>query len=79
MLVLQSFLRYNFDIYLYICIHIIIRVMCSNNGSSLEVSYLHLGECAPILAIWLADVPKYVIIYFVIKFYITNISFLIMR
>lgn len=32
--------------------------MCSANRSSLEVSYVHLGDQAPILAIWLADVPR---------------------
>jgi DNA replication licensing factor MCM2 len=32
--------------------------MCAKNSSSLEVSYLHLGDEVPILAIWLADVPK---------------------
>ena len=31
--------------------------MCSSNSSSLEVSYVHLGDMVPILAIWLADVP----------------------
>lgn len=35
-----------------------IREMCSANGSSLEVSFLHLGKGPAILAIWLADVPK---------------------
>lgn len=35
-----------------------IRAMCSANSSSLEVSYVHLGDQAPILAIWLADVPR---------------------
>lgn len=35
-----------------------IKVMCAKNSSSLEVSYLHLGDEVPILAIWLADVPK---------------------
>ena len=34
------------------------RSMCSINKSSLEVSYVHLGDQAPILAIWLADVPR---------------------
>jgi DNA replicative helicase MCM subunit Mcm2 (Cdc46/Mcm family) len=32
--------------------------MCSANKASLEVSYVHLGDQAPILAIWLADVPR---------------------
>lgn len=35
-----------------------IKVMCAKNSSSLEVSYVHLGDEVPILAIWLADVPK---------------------
>mmetsp|Transcript_3003 Transcript_3003/g.4568 ORF Transcript_3003/g.4568 Transcript_3003/m.4568 type:complete len:949 (+) Transcript_3003:31-2877(+) len=35
-----------------------IRAMCAANSSSLEVSYVHLGEYAPILAIWLADLPR---------------------
>jgi DNA replication licensing factor MCM2 len=34
-----------------------LRAMCSVNSSSLEVSYVHMGDQAPILAIWLADVP----------------------
>jgi DNA replication licensing factor MCM2 len=32
--------------------------MCASNSSSLQMSYMHLGEYMPILAIWLADVPK---------------------
>jgi DNA replication licensing factor MCM2 len=32
--------------------------MCSANKSSLEVSYKHLSDQDPILAIWLADVPR---------------------
>ena len=35
-----------------------IKVMCAKNSSSLEVSYIHLGDAVPILAVWLADVPK---------------------
>ena len=35
-----------------------IKAMCAKNSSSLEVSYIHLGDGVPILAIWLADVPK---------------------
>ena len=35
-----------------------IKAMCAKNSSSLEVSYVHLGDDVPILAIWLADVPK---------------------
>jgi DNA replication licensing factor MCM2 len=36
----------------------VIDEMCAANGSSLHISYLHLSQFAPILAIWLADVPK---------------------
>jgi len=32
--------------------------MCSSNGQSLPVSYLHLSHHSPVMAIWLADVPK---------------------
>lgn len=32
--------------------------MCRANKQSLEVSYLHLSHAAPILAIWVADIPK---------------------
>lgn len=32
--------------------------MCASNSSSLTISYVHLGDMVPILAIWLADVPK---------------------
>ena len=32
--------------------------MCSKNRQSLEVSYLHLSQTYPVLAIWLADLPK---------------------
>ena len=32
--------------------------MCSANKSSIEVSFLHLGQGSAILAVWLADVPK---------------------
>lgn len=35
-----------------------IRAMCADNGSSLEVSYVHLGEAQSLLAIWLTDVPR---------------------
>ena len=35
-----------------------INDMCSQNRSSLEVSYLHLGEMQSLLAIWLTDLPK---------------------
>ena len=31
--------------------------MCVANGQSLEVSYLHLAEREPILAVWVADAP----------------------
>jgi DNA replication licensing factor MCM2 len=32
--------------------------MCAANKSSLEVSYIHLGEQHALLAIWLTDLPK---------------------
>ena len=32
--------------------------MCAANKESLEVSYLHLSQSVPILAIWVADCPK---------------------
>ena len=35
-----------------------IRVMASRNATSLEVSYLHLSESEPILAVWLEQVPN---------------------
>lgn len=35
-----------------------IRTMCSNNLASLQVSYLHLMEAEPVLAFWVADAPK---------------------
>lgn len=35
-----------------------IRTMCSSNLATLEISYLHLMEMEPIVAIWLADVPQ---------------------
>ncbi len=35
-----------------------IRHMCSENRASLEVSYVHLADIQPILAIWLADYPR---------------------
>jgi hypothetical protein len=31
--------------------------MCVSNRQSLEVSYLHLGQREPMLAIWVADAP----------------------
>lgn len=34
-----------------------IREMCSNNKQSLEVTFTHLSEKYPFLAIWLAEVP----------------------
>ena len=34
-----------------------IRAMCASNLSTLQVSYLHLMESEPILAVWLADAP----------------------
>lgn len=36
----------------------LIDEMCAANGSSLFISYLHLSQSQPILAIWLADCPK---------------------
>ncbi|RYG51462.1 hypothetical protein EON67_03330 [archaeon] len=36
----------------------VIDEMCAANSASLHVSYLHLSHHSPILAIWLADVPK---------------------
>ena len=35
-----------------------IKAMCASNSSSLEVSYVHICHKIPILAIWLADVPR---------------------
>jgi DNA replication licensing factor MCM2 len=35
-----------------------IRAMCASNLSTLQVSYLHLMESEPVLAYWLADAPK---------------------
>jgi DNA replication licensing factor MCM2 len=35
-----------------------IRNLCAANGSSLTVSYVHLMESEPVLAFWLADAPK---------------------
>ena len=35
-----------------------INDMCSQNRTSLDVSYLHLGEMQSLLAIWLTDLPK---------------------
>ena len=35
-----------------------IRTMCAANSASLPVSYVHLGEKVPTLAIWLADAPQ---------------------
>jgi MCM N-terminal domain len=32
--------------------------MCAANKQSLEVSYAHLSQACPILAVWVADVPK---------------------
>ena len=36
----------------------VIDEMCAANESSLHISYLHLSHYAPILAIWIADVPR---------------------
>jgi DNA replication licensing factor MCM2 len=38
-----------------------INDMCSDNRQSLEVSYLHLSQFEPILAIWVADAPAQVL------------------
>lgn len=41
-----------------------LRAMCSSNGSSLEVSYGHLAESQSLLAIWLTDVPRDMLLIF---------------
>lgn len=35
-----------------------IRLMCSANKATLQVSYHHIMEAEPLLAVWLADAPK---------------------
>lgn len=40
------------------------RSMCAANKSSLEVSYGHLGDVNPLLAIWLTDIPRDMIMIF---------------
>ena len=35
-----------------------IRAMCASNLSTLQVSYMHLVEAEPLLAVWLTDAPK---------------------
>lgn len=35
-----------------------IRTMCANNLSTLQVSYVHLMEAEPFLAVWLIEAPK---------------------
>ena len=35
-----------------------IKLMCANNKATLQVSYNHLMEAEPLLAVWLADAPK---------------------
>lgn len=35
-----------------------IRAMCASNFSTLQISYLHLMDSEPVLAYWLADAPK---------------------
>eukprot|EP01035_Chromulina_nebulosa_P018362 gene18362-24058_t len=35
-----------------------IKQMCSQNSSSLEISYVHLSNMQSLLALWLTDVPK---------------------
>jgi DNA replication licensing factor MCM2 len=42
----------------------IIRTMCSTNSSSLEVSYGHLADNQSLLAIWLTDVPRDMLLIF---------------
>jgi DNA replication licensing factor MCM2 len=38
--------------------------MCAANESSLHISYMHLSHYAPILAIWIADVPRQMLVLF---------------
>ena len=35
-----------------------IRHMCAANLASLQVSYMHLMEAEPVLAVWVVDAPK---------------------
>jgi DNA replication licensing factor MCM2 len=35
-----------------------IRTMCASNLSSLQVSYMHLMDAEPVLAVWVVDAPK---------------------
>jgi DNA replication licensing factor MCM2 len=35
-----------------------IKSMCASNGSTLQISYLHLMEFEPVLAVWLTDAPR---------------------
>ena len=35
-----------------------IRAMCASNLSSFQVSYMHLMEAEPVLAVWVVDAPK---------------------
>jgi len=35
-----------------------IRLMCASNKATLQVSYDHLMEAEPLMAVWLADAPK---------------------
>ncbi len=35
-----------------------IKLMCASNKATLQVSYNHLMEAEPLLAVWLADAPK---------------------
>lgn len=32
--------------------------MCAANGASLQVSYGHIADMQPLLAMWLTDVPR---------------------
>ena len=38
--------------------------MCSLNKASLEVSYAHLAEAQAVLAMWLSDVPRELLLVF---------------
>ena len=52
-LILLSVFHYSFFSYFPF-----VREMCTDNRSSLEVSYTDLGDMVPTLAIWLADAPR---------------------
>ncbi len=38
--------------------------MCTKNEQSLEVSYIHLSNTHPVLAVWLADEPELMLVMF---------------